>query len=137
MKKLLHFMAGILCFLLLPGWLHAQEKTITGTVTDAGLKPLAGVNLIIDKTTKGTVTNAEGKFSLTIPAGAKLVVSEAGFKTKIITIINLFEATKKAADKAKSVQVIVAPPSIFLRELRKGTSLGGLTIRDLIDEGRK
>ncbi len=29
----------------------------------------------------------------------------------------LFEATKKAADKAKNITVIVAPPAIFLREL--------------------
>jgi triosephosphate isomerase len=32
----------------------------------------------------------------------------------------LFEATKKAADKAKNVQVIVTPPAIFLRELSRG-----------------
>jgi triosephosphate isomerase len=30
----------------------------------------------------------------------------------------LFEATKKAAEKTKSVAVVVAPPAIFLRELR-------------------
>src|SRR6185369_7625633 len=32
----------------------------------------------------------------------------------------LFEATKKAAEKAKNVQVIVAPPAIFLRQLSIG-----------------
>jgi triosephosphate isomerase len=32
----------------------------------------------------------------------------------------LFDATKKAADKAKNVQVIVAPPAIFLRQLSQG-----------------
>ncbi|MBI5470652.1 triosephosphate isomerase [Candidatus Kaiserbacteria bacterium] len=32
----------------------------------------------------------------------------------------LFDATKKAADAARGVQVIVAPPAIFLRELSKG-----------------
>jgi triosephosphate isomerase len=32
----------------------------------------------------------------------------------------LFEATKKAAEKAKNVQVIVAPPAIFLRQLSVG-----------------
>ena len=32
----------------------------------------------------------------------------------------LFEATKKAADGAKGVSVVVAPPSIYIRELSKG-----------------
>ena len=32
----------------------------------------------------------------------------------------LFDATKKAADKAKKVQVIVAPPAIFLRDMTRG-----------------
>ncbi len=32
----------------------------------------------------------------------------------------LFDATKKASDKAKNVQVIAAPPAIYLRELSKG-----------------
>ncbi len=41
MKKNLHLIAVILCFLLSPGWLLAQEKTITGRVTDAKLSPLS------------------------------------------------------------------------------------------------
>ena len=32
----------------------------------------------------------------------------------------LFEATKKAADLAKNVTIVVAPPSLYLRELRSG-----------------
>ena len=32
----------------------------------------------------------------------------------------LFEATKKAADTAKGVSIVVAPPSIYMRELSKG-----------------
>ena len=33
---------------------------------------------------------------------------------------HLFEATKKAADTAKDVSIVVAPPAIYLRELRAG-----------------
>lgn len=33
---------------------------------------------------------------------------------------NLFEATRKAADKAREVTIVVAPPIVFLRELRAG-----------------
>src|SRR3989344_1997393 len=34
--------------------------------------------------------------------------------------VKLFEATRRAAEKAKYSSVIVAPPAIFLRELGKG-----------------
>ena len=86
MKKLLYGAVGLLCILLLPGWLFAQEKTITGKITDASLKPLAGVSIVINKTTKGTVTDVSGQFTLSVPTGAQLVVTEAGFKTKTISI---------------------------------------------------
>ena len=33
---------------------------------------------------------------------------------------NLFDATKKAAERAKKVQIVVAPSAIFLRELSRG-----------------
>lgn len=85
MKKFIYFMAGLLCFLLLPGWLLAQDKIITGKVTDANLIPLTGVNIVINKTNKGTVTDADGKFSLSISGNVKLLISAAGFKTKTIT----------------------------------------------------
>jgi len=36
----------------------------------------------------------------------------------------LFEATKKAAGKAKGISLVVAPPALFLRELAKGRGGG-------------
>lgn len=87
MKKNLHFIAAMLCFLLSPAWLSAQEKTIMGKVTDAKLVPLSGVSVTINSTTKGVTTNPDGKFSLSVPGGAKLIFSEAGFKTKTVTIL--------------------------------------------------
>jgi TonB-dependent SusC/RagA subfamily outer membrane receptor len=91
MKKALHIITAMLCLLFLPGWLFAQEKTITGKVTDANLAPLPGVTVSINKTNKGTITDGDGKFTLTLPSAAKLTISAAGFKTKTI-----------AADAAKS-----------------------------------
>ena len=86
MKKFIYLTAGLLCFLLLPGWLLAQDKTITGKVTDANFVPLPGVNIVINKSNKGTVTDVDGKFTLSIPGNVKLHISAAGFKTKTIVI---------------------------------------------------
>lgn len=109
MKKTIHLIPVILCLIFLPDWLFAQEKTITGKVIDANLAPLPGVTITITKTNKGTVTDADGKFTLSLPTTAKLTISAAGFKTKTLTT----EATqtdiqvKMEEDFAKLDEVVV------------------------------
>jgi TonB-linked SusC/RagA family outer membrane protein len=53
---------------------------LTGTVRDsASGKPLAGVSVRVKGTTLGTVTDAEGRFSLEVPTDAVLVCSYLGY----------------------------------------------------------
>jgi TonB-linked SusC/RagA family outer membrane protein len=59
------------------------QRTVTGTVTDQGGQPLPGVTVLVKGTTIGTVTNASGNFSLSIPANAEtLQVSFVGMRTQ-------------------------------------------------------
>ncbi len=44
--------------------LFAQEKIITGTITDINSLPTPGVNITIKGTNKGTQTNFDGKYTL-------------------------------------------------------------------------
>ncbi|RIH63700.1 SusC/RagA family TonB-linked outer membrane protein [Mariniphaga sediminis] len=60
---------------------------ITGMVKDAGGLPLPGVSVIVKGTTIGTVTNADGEFSLRIPADAKtLQFSFVGMQAQEIPV---------------------------------------------------
>lgn len=69
--------------LFLSGQLFAQEHTVTGKVTDESGIPLVNVSVQIKGTRKGTVTNAGGMYSITVPANAKtLIFSSAGLTTK-------------------------------------------------------
>jgi TonB-linked SusC/RagA family outer membrane protein len=63
----------------------AQNRTVTGTVTakEDGL-PLPGVTVKVKGTNNGTQTNTAGKFSLSVPAGATLVISFIGYETQQI-----------------------------------------------------
>ncbi|MDR1523848.1 MAG: TonB-dependent receptor [Tannerella sp.] len=67
----------------------AQKKVITGTVTDAGGEPITGAN-VIEKgaSTNGTVTNAEGNFSLDVADNAVLQVSYIGYITQEISVLS-------------------------------------------------
>ena len=63
----------------------AQEKTVTGTITDGKL-PLPGANVVIKGTTNGVAADMDGKFSIKAKAGDVLVVSFTGYDNKTITV---------------------------------------------------
>jgi outer membrane receptor protein involved in Fe transport len=72
-------------------WTYAQERTITGTVTsenDGATIP--GVNVILKGTSIGTVTDFEGRYSLSIPDedNSILVYSFIGLATEEVTVGN-------------------------------------------------
>ena len=60
-----------------------QQATITGTVTDASGEPLPGVSVMIKGTSRGTSTDANGAYSLTVQDGNEILVfSYIGFATQ-------------------------------------------------------
>ncbi len=61
-----------------------QSNVVRGTVTDASSLPLIGVSIMQKGTTNGTVTDADGNFSLTVPPGNTLVFSYIGYTTREI-----------------------------------------------------
>lgn len=63
----------------------AQEKTITGTVSDE-TGPLPGVSIIIKGTTTGTQTDFDGNYSITANVGDVLQFSFIGMSTKEVTV---------------------------------------------------
>ena len=111
MKKLL---LVSLCFLMLCiTQVFAQNRTVTGTVTaqDDGL-PIPGVTVKVKGTTNSTPTNTAGKFSLTVPTGATLVVSFIGYETQQVAVTG------------PTVNVALAVSSKQLGEVIVTTSLG-------------
>jgi TonB-linked SusC/RagA family outer membrane protein len=64
-----------------------QQRIISGTVTDTGNEPLAGVTILVKGTTIGTLTDADGKFTLSVPANAKtFLFSFVGMVSKEVEI---------------------------------------------------
>lgn len=62
------------------------QQTINGHVTDTSGKVLAGVSVLIKGTKKGTLTDANGDFSLEAKSSDVLVISYIGFKNKDVPI---------------------------------------------------
>lgn len=64
----------------------AQDKTISGVVSDASGLPLPGVNIIIKGTKTGTQTDFDGNYSIKANEGDIIVVSYLGLKTEEIKV---------------------------------------------------
>lgn len=64
----------------------AQNRRISGTVADAEGKPIPGATVIVDGTSVGTTTGADGSFVIAAPVTGKLVVSFLGYVTEIVDI---------------------------------------------------
>src|SRR5918993_2192336 len=80
MRKRLIFLLGMLVVCL---QLLAQTRTISGRITDAQGIGVPNASVTIKGTNVGTVTNAEGNFSLSVPNNARaLVVSSVGFQNQ-------------------------------------------------------
>jgi TonB-linked SusC/RagA family outer membrane protein len=80
-----------LVFLLTLASASAYAQTVTGTVTAASDgTPVPGVSVLLKGSTSGTTTDAEGKFSLSVPdpQNSVLVLSFIGFATQEIAVGN-------------------------------------------------
>jgi TonB-linked SusC/RagA family outer membrane protein len=65
----------------------AQERTVTGRITDADTgEPLPGVSVFIKGTNTGTVTDVDGRYSLSVPGSATLVFQAVGMETKEMAV---------------------------------------------------
>lgn len=104
MKKLLLF--TLFSILWSAAW--SQDRTVTGKVTSADEEgPLPGVNVIVQGTTKGTTTDAEGNFSLQLTSAENTIVfSFVGYVAQTIQV-----------DGRTVIDVVLQPDVLSLSEV--------------------
>ena len=83
---------GFLSLLLLGftiGMANAQQRTVTGKVTSDTEGELPGVNIVVQGTTTGVMTDVGGNFSIVVPGPeAVLVFSFIGYTSQTVTVGN-------------------------------------------------
>ncbi|HEV7332001.1 MAG TPA: SusC/RagA family TonB-linked outer membrane protein [Flavisolibacter sp.] len=65
---------------------YAQQRTISGKITDATGEPVPGASVKVKGTQKGTIADATGSFSLSAQPGDILVISAVGISTREIPV---------------------------------------------------
>jgi TonB-dependent starch-binding outer membrane protein SusC len=137
-----------------------QPKIVTGTVTGENGQPLPGVTVVVKGTTEGTVTDADGKFSLNVPEDVKILTfSFVGFKTQEVqlgdrTVINIQMeediigieevvaigyGTRKKEDLTGSIvsadmDAVIEQPNVSLMEVLQG-AVPGLNVGQVDQAG--
>ncbi len=71
---------------LVPLLSFGQDISVSGKVTDEEKEPLPGVNVIIQGTDNGTVTDIDGNFKIDAPSDASLLFSFIGYKSQTISV---------------------------------------------------
>ncbi|HMQ08402.1 MAG TPA: SusC/RagA family TonB-linked outer membrane protein [Saprospiraceae bacterium] len=88
MTRFLSHLTGVSLVILLTAFSLNAQRTIRGTITEAGTgELLIGANILVTGTTVGTITNIDGEFTLQIPAGAtSITISYTGYQTQVLEI---------------------------------------------------
>ncbi len=98
-NSVLRKMAALTLSILIGLPLFAQQRvTISGRVVDDQNEPLIAVGVVQQGTTNGVITDLDGNYSITVPAGATIQFSSVGYVTQEIvatttTTVNITLAT--------------------------------------------
>ena len=82
-NKILLSLIAVLC---LDATVTAQNKQVSGTVTDPAGAPVVGATVLVEGTTIGSTTDASGHFSLNAPEDAKLNISFIGYEPQQVDV---------------------------------------------------
>ncbi|PQV45715.1 TonB-linked SusC/RagA family outer membrane protein [Jejuia pallidilutea] len=85
----------------------AQEKTVSGVVTDQNGLPLPGTTVLVKGTTSGTSTDFDGKYSIKANQGATLVFSFVGYVTKEAKVGGSNTINVTMAEDAESLEEVL------------------------------
>lgn len=85
----------------------SQEKSYNGVVNDEVGAPVAGANIIVKNSSKGTVSDFDGNFSITANVGDILVVTYLGYKDKEVTLGSETSITITLAEDLSSLDEVV------------------------------
>ena len=113
----------ILSIALLTSFVSAPNRIITGLITDSNNAPLPGVTVVIKGTTKGTTTNAQGRYSIALPQETEsLHISFIAYRSqdKKVSSIPVINVTMLPDSQALN-QVVVVCYGIKSKKLLIGT----------------
>mgnify|MGYP003649706207 CR=1 FL=1 len=85
----------------------AQEKTISGTISDNSGLPLPGATVLVKGTSSGTSSDFDGKYSIKANQGATLVFSFVGYSTQEVAVGSSSTINVAMQEDAQALEEVV------------------------------
>ena len=101
-----------------------NQKTVTGVILDESGLPVIGANVVEKGTTNGTITDAEGRFSLNVASNATLIISYIGYVQSEISVKNKTSVSITMKEDAELLDEVVV---IGYGSARKGDLTGPIS----------
>jgi hypothetical protein len=112
--------------------LHAQQKKVTGTVTDRNGAVLPGATVTINKGKTGTVTNSEGKFEIASPDDGNVTINFTGYKSQTVKVGASGEVNVSLQeDVAKLDEVIVTGLATTVKRRNLANAVATVSSKEL------
>ncbi|UPZ15989.1 SusC/RagA family TonB-linked outer membrane protein [Flavobacterium humidisoli] len=115
---------AILVFLLTAQLFFAQEKTISGIVSD-GSGPIPGANVVVKGTSNGVQTDFDGKYKIKAKTGDVIMFSYMGMKDQSITVGNSSTVNVKMQDGGEQLEEVVV--QVAYGKAKKSSYTGSAT----------
>lgn len=98
----------LLCVVLAITQIAAQSRTVKGKVTDSKSNPVPNASVVVKGSTTGTTSDANGDFSINVPASAKsLVISSLNFTSQEVAIGTKTNITVSLLSTEQDLQEVV------------------------------
>ena len=86
---------------------YAQQSTLNGKVLDGNGEPLIGVSIQVKNTSRGTITDFNGNFSVEVISGETLIISYIGYLQQEIAITNQKTLNVTMAEDSQTLDEVV------------------------------
>ncbi len=115
----------LLMLLMIPFSIFAQTGIVTGRVVDSSNMPIPGVNVVIQGTAEGVITDLDGNYSVNVENEQVLVFSFIGMETQSIQYIGQIELNVVLFETLSSLDEVVV---IGYQTVRKADLTGAVSI---------
>lgn len=127
----------VLLLVLVAQLTFAQERVVSGSVSDNSGMPLPGVSVLIKGTKTGTQTDFDGKFSIKASTSQILVFSYIGMRTQEIAASSSSINVKLKDDSVELEGVVVTALGIKKSEKTLGYAVSKVTSEELTRSGEQ
>ncbi len=123
--------------LMLLGMTAWAQKSVSGKVISEQNEPLIGVNILVQGTTVGTISDIDGNYSLQVPSDdAILVYSSIGFVTQTIRVGNQTTINLTLAEDVEQLQEVVVSALGFKQQTDQlGSTFSKVETDDILRSG--